>query len=92
MQVDRRKHVREKMSKNCSVACRSGRWSCSATIRDISAGGVGLDILKTPRNRDEVMLLLLEDGGRTRQLRGHVVWSREKTLPGVGAMVGVEYA
>jgi hypothetical protein len=79
------------MSKNCSVACRSGRWSCSGTIRDVSDGGVGLDTLKAPRKEDEILLLMLDDGGRTHQLRGHVVWSREKPLPGVGTMVGVQY-
>jgi hypothetical protein len=92
MQADRRKYVRKKLAQNCSVACRSGRWSCNGTIRDVSDGGVGLDTVKTPRNHDELLLLMLDDGGRPRQLRGHVVWAREKPLPGVGAMVGVEYA
>jgi len=91
MQADRRKYVRKRVSKNCSVACRSGRWSCSGTIRDVSDGGVGLDTLKAPCKKDEILLLMLDDGGRTHQLRGHVVWSREKALPGVGAMVGVRY-
>jgi hypothetical protein len=92
MQADRRKYVRKKMARNCSVACRSGRWSCSGTIRDVSDGGVGLDVLKAPRDQDEILLLMLDDAGSTRQLRGHVVWSQDKQLPGVGAMVGVEYS
>ena len=92
MQVDRRKFVRRKMSWNCSVACRSGRWSCSGTIRDVSDGGVGLDTLKAPRDKDEILLLMLDDAGRARQLRGHVVWARDKHLPGVGATVGVAYS
>jgi c-di-GMP-binding flagellar brake protein YcgR len=92
MFIDRRKHTREAVAQTCSVECASEGWSCSGEIKDISDGGMGLEMMKAPKVRDEMTLYMMDQGERPSVKKGMVAWVKEKTSLEVNAMVGLQFA
>ena len=91
MSGERRKHRREQLSRYCSVECPSEQWSCSGRIRDVSDGGMRLQVLAEPRMADAVNLYMLDDEGQELVRQGVVAWSRKQAFPRVGAVVGLRF-
>jgi hypothetical protein len=92
MSVDRRTHEREAVAQYCSVECSAEGWSCGGKIKDISEGGMGLEMLKVPKVRDEMMLYMIEERERPSIKKAVVAWVRERTSPDVRALVGLQFA
>jgi hypothetical protein len=92
MFTDRRKHQRASVEQYCSVECSSEGWSCGGRIKDRSEGGVGLEMLKTPAIRAEMMLYTIEQENSQSVRKAVVAWVRERTSPEVRALVGLQFA
>lgn len=88
---DKRKHKRKNVLKYCAVECPSGKWSCKGKVRDISQGGMGVEILKIPDIKDKITLYMLgEDGGELIK-KGIVAWFKRIPSPRVGSMMGLQF-
>jgi hypothetical protein len=74
--VNRRKHERKTLQKYCSIECLSEEWSCSARIKDLSDGGIGIETFKVPKIKDEVHVYMLGDAGEQVKRKAVVAWSR----------------
>jgi hypothetical protein len=77
------------MSRYCSVECPSEQWSCSGRVRDVSDGGMGVQVLAEPGMKEEINLYMLDEEGQELVRRGVVAWSRKQAFPRVGAVVGL---
>jgi hypothetical protein len=93
MSVDRRKHEREPVERlYCSVECSSEGWCCGGKIKDRSEGGMGLEMLKVPTLRDEMVLYMIEGGERQSVKKAFVAWVKQKPPPEMSALVGLQFA
>ncbi|MBN1106972.1 MAG: PilZ domain-containing protein [Deltaproteobacteria bacterium] len=93
MSADRRKHERKPVEPlYCSVESLSGGWCCGGKIKDMSEGGMGLEMLKVPTLRDEMVLYMIEEGGTQSVKKAFVAWARQKAPPGVSTLVGLQFA
>jgi hypothetical protein len=59
---------------------------------DISEGGMGLEMLKVPKVKDEMMLYMIEERERPSIRKAVVAWVKERTPPEVRALVGLQFA
>lgn len=92
MFVNRRKYEREPVAQYCSVECSSEGWCCGGKIKDISEGGMRIEMLKVPGVRAEMVLYRIDEGERQSVRKAVVAWVRERTAPEVRAMVGLQFA
>lgn len=91
MVVNRRKHAREVVEKNCVVICYSGKWACNGKIKNLSEAGAGIDVAKVPVTRDEIMLHMFDKNGRRIIKKGFVAWFKKRSVPAVGSMMGLQF-
>jgi c-di-GMP-binding flagellar brake protein YcgR len=91
MSANRRKHEREPVLRYCAIECSLQRWSCRGKIRDISDGGIGVEVLKAPDIRDEIKLYMFDEKGRQLVKDAVVAWCSKNAAPGLGSMVGLQF-
>ncbi len=88
---DRRKHERKIFINTCSIECTTQKWSCSGKTKDISEGGMCVDILKVPKKKDQINVFLLDIKKHEFIKKGLVSWCKEHSYPEVGATLGLQF-
>ncbi len=88
---DRRKQERRIFINSCSAECPTQKWSCSGKTKDISEGGMCLDILKVPQKKDQLNVFMLDIKGRELIKKGLVSWLKENSYPEIGATLGLQF-
>ncbi|MEW6667435.1 MAG: PilZ domain-containing protein [Thermodesulfobacteriota bacterium] len=92
MLTDRRRHQREPVEQYCSIECSSEGWFCGGKIRDISEGGMRVDMLKVPDVKSELLLYTIESEQRQSVRKAIVAWVMVRAAPWVGASAGLQFA